>query len=277
MSTYYEAPHFAVFSTNLSLDSFSVLMLSSAPSSQTVNLCASINVRDQVSHPYKTTGKIIVLYILILKVFRQQTRRQKGLTWMTARITQIHSPHNFLLSQVLICYCRSKIFELYRIFKDSDSYFYVIIFPCILETKHQHTVKILFWLKTGFGFMTVFIIHFDTACGSSLQFIITHTHTHTIMFTVTYSLPLLCSGFQLQTVSFFWVSQLSLASATSFSQQRLKPSSFLTNSLTHQRTDLFCLYHLGTDHTENTVHLLLFIGRWLITIVVCRAITLQRL
>jgi hypothetical protein len=30
--------------------------------SNTLSLCSSLNVRDQVSHPYKTTGKIIVLY-----------------------------------------------------------------------------------------------------------------------------------------------------------------------------------------------------------------------
>jgi hypothetical protein len=29
--------------------------------SNTLNLCSSLNVRNQVSHPYKTTGKIIVL------------------------------------------------------------------------------------------------------------------------------------------------------------------------------------------------------------------------
>jgi hypothetical protein len=29
--------------------------------SNTLNLCSSLYVRDQVSHPYKTTGKIIVL------------------------------------------------------------------------------------------------------------------------------------------------------------------------------------------------------------------------
>jgi hypothetical protein len=28
-------------------------------------LCSSLHVRNQVLHPYKTTGKIIVLYILI--------------------------------------------------------------------------------------------------------------------------------------------------------------------------------------------------------------------
>jgi hypothetical protein len=33
--------------------------------SNTLNLCSSLNVRDKVSHPYKTIGKIIGLYILI--------------------------------------------------------------------------------------------------------------------------------------------------------------------------------------------------------------------
>jgi hypothetical protein len=32
--------------------------------SSTLSLCSSPNVRDQVSHPYKTTGRIMVLYIL---------------------------------------------------------------------------------------------------------------------------------------------------------------------------------------------------------------------
>jgi len=33
--------------------------------SNTLSLCSSHSVSDQVSHPYKTTGKIIILYILI--------------------------------------------------------------------------------------------------------------------------------------------------------------------------------------------------------------------
>ena len=33
--------------------------------SNTLSLRSSLNVSDQVSHPYKTAGKIIVLYILI--------------------------------------------------------------------------------------------------------------------------------------------------------------------------------------------------------------------
>jgi hypothetical protein len=34
--------------------------------SNTLSLCSSLSVRDQVSHPYKTTGRIMVLYILTL-------------------------------------------------------------------------------------------------------------------------------------------------------------------------------------------------------------------
>jgi hypothetical protein len=31
----------------------------------TLSICSSLNARDQVSHPYRTTGKIILLCILI--------------------------------------------------------------------------------------------------------------------------------------------------------------------------------------------------------------------
>jgi hypothetical protein len=35
--------------------------------SNTLSLCYSLNVTDQVSHPYKITGRITVLYILTFK------------------------------------------------------------------------------------------------------------------------------------------------------------------------------------------------------------------
>jgi hypothetical protein len=35
--------------------------------SNTLSLCSSLHVRDQVLHKYKTAGKIVVLYILILR------------------------------------------------------------------------------------------------------------------------------------------------------------------------------------------------------------------
>jgi polysaccharide pyruvyl transferase WcaK-like protein len=34
--------------------------------SNTLSLCSSLNVRDQVSHPYKSTCKIIMLYTFLL-------------------------------------------------------------------------------------------------------------------------------------------------------------------------------------------------------------------
>jgi hypothetical protein len=45
--------------------------------SNTLRVCFSLNVRDQVSHPYRTKGKIIVLYILIFRFFnsRREDRR----------------------------------------------------------------------------------------------------------------------------------------------------------------------------------------------------------
>jgi hypothetical protein len=45
--------------------------------SNTLSLWPSLNVRDLVSHPYRTTGKIIVLYILIYNFFdsRREDRR----------------------------------------------------------------------------------------------------------------------------------------------------------------------------------------------------------
>ena len=45
--------------------------------SNTLRLRSSLNVSDQVSHPYKTKGRIIVLYTLIFKFFnsKQEDRR----------------------------------------------------------------------------------------------------------------------------------------------------------------------------------------------------------
>jgi hypothetical protein len=46
--------------------------------SNTLSICSSLYVRDQVSHPHKTSGKIMVLYILTL-TFLDNRREDKRL------------------------------------------------------------------------------------------------------------------------------------------------------------------------------------------------------
>jgi hypothetical protein len=55
-------------------------------------------VRDQVSQPYRTTGKNYSL--VYFDAFGQQMRRQKVLDRMVAGITTTLSPLNFLLNQI---------------------------------------------------------------------------------------------------------------------------------------------------------------------------------
>jgi hypothetical protein len=70
--------------------------------SNTLGLCTFL-MPETTSHTHKkTTDKIIVLYILIFYVFRQQTRRQNILNWMATGITQNESTLNFHMNQILI-------------------------------------------------------------------------------------------------------------------------------------------------------------------------------
>jgi hypothetical protein len=66
--------HFSSASYNLSL--FGPNILLSTLSSNTLSLFSSLNGRDQAPHPYRTTGKIIVLYISIF-VFLDSSQEDK--------------------------------------------------------------------------------------------------------------------------------------------------------------------------------------------------------
>jgi hypothetical protein len=54
--TCYEVPHYTIISSPLSPDVFLSTLFS-----QTLSLCSSFNTTDQFSHPYETSGEIIVL------------------------------------------------------------------------------------------------------------------------------------------------------------------------------------------------------------------------
>ena len=66
--------------------------------SNTHSLRSSLNVSDQVSHPHNTTGRIIVLYILIFK-FLIANCNTKILHRMTASIPRLQSALNFFLNR----------------------------------------------------------------------------------------------------------------------------------------------------------------------------------
>jgi hypothetical protein len=66
--------------------------------SNTLSFLSSRNVSDQVSHPYKTIGKTIVLYILFFKVLDSNledkshlahTAQLKSLMWLSQQVAII--------------------------------------------------------------------------------------------------------------------------------------------------------------------------------------------
>jgi hypothetical protein len=44
--------------------------------SNTLSSCSSLNVRDEVSHPYRTTGKIIILQIQFLSSLERDEKKE---------------------------------------------------------------------------------------------------------------------------------------------------------------------------------------------------------
>jgi hypothetical protein len=66
--------------------------------SNTLRLCSFLNVRDQVSYPYKTTGRIM-FFFFNLYIPGQQARWQKILNRMVASIPWIQSALNLFMNR----------------------------------------------------------------------------------------------------------------------------------------------------------------------------------
>jgi hypothetical protein len=73
--------------------------------SNTLSLCSSLNVRDKVSQLYRTTGKIMVLYILMLLFYTADVKRS-GL-----------NGRKHYQNSILICYGCSQIFKFWHTFE----------------------------------------------------------------------------------------------------------------------------------------------------------------
>jgi hypothetical protein len=72
-----EFPHYAVFSNPPSLLLLGSNILLSTLFSNILSLYSYLNIRDQVSHLYRTTGRIIFLYILIVTLLDGRLEDEK--------------------------------------------------------------------------------------------------------------------------------------------------------------------------------------------------------
>jgi hypothetical protein len=111
--------------------------------SNTLRLCSFLNVRDQVSHSYKTIGKFIFRRILIfpflgsrLEDRRSCTERQQSLPEFSLLL--ISSWIKFWLATVVPKYLNCVTFSKHV------SYLYIMILPCILVTRQQHILSVLY-------------------------------------------------------------------------------------------------------------------------------------
>ena len=95
--------------------------------SNTLNLCASLNLSGKLSHPYRATDKIIIVYILVFIVFVYLNWKQNYLRRMIYRICWLHSAPNFSPNRILNCSSFLKVSELYQNFREFITHLHIVI------------------------------------------------------------------------------------------------------------------------------------------------------
>jgi hypothetical protein len=98
------------------------------PVLNTLSLCSSFDVRDQVSHAYRITGKIIVFYILIL-TFLSSWQEEKS-----SGLNDSKNYQNWISSWIKFGFVNvaPKTFVLWHFLKWSVCNFYVLILTWFL-------------------------------------------------------------------------------------------------------------------------------------------------
>jgi hypothetical protein len=85
---------------------------------------------SKFSHPYKTTGKFIVVYILIFIFLGNRPNGSRN---------SLNLIFNFFRQAVWICYCHCQIFEMMHMFEDLINCLYLVTLSCISCTRHEYT------------------------------------------------------------------------------------------------------------------------------------------
>ena len=129
-------------------------LAASAPYSRTPSASSSLNVSDELSNPYRTTWKIIILYWLYFIFFflEMKAGRQNILHGMIISVPWLQSVLILFLNRILLFYERSKFFDFLTLSE--------VLFP-----------KYLLWLFLSFwiGSMTMYL--FLTSFTSSPFFL----------------------------------------------------------------------------------------------------------
>jgi len=111
--------------------------------SNTLSFLSSLNVSDQVSHPYKTIGKNIVLYILNFKFLDSNLEDKRFCTeWYQA----FPNLNLLLISSGIEFWCVkscSQIFKLFHPLEGTIVHPHTLNSSCILISRHDHVLSFI--------------------------------------------------------------------------------------------------------------------------------------